>query len=519
MLTKIELDDLLEKPVEGSEMLSLMREELAAMKGNFDTCHELMKKLVVYDPPKEASRIAPADGSLNTTPKRTRLKFPFSRTRPKKSTRANTVPSESITSGPSNAPTKCGTPTIISVQVITETLAQGGAEEAELRDSTPFWRRLYWQALERKSFENAIEALDKSNKLLWRMIKLKSLSEPSFPLRSTTFDEVAAGELARTRSQLHSLHTLICHVNSARPRIALDIQLVQRPSQTKIKYVERFEELKEKICADTDLFVLHARLPCIDSSKSIRILAEFPKARHTGPEAQKSQDDEISSLSTKMVPTESSSGTTFKLLGRVSGPSTADWIRIYQDTNGVFSHTETLASLLREGSYRDRKFTTERTRMAAVVALSYLQCVDWHKWPDTYPRPLNYRIYTTEGTQTPPLKKLMPFFSWSLGDQKVSSSEIDNAEGPANAPVLELGIVLFQIGTWKDLVYDEEADIEEIAKSVKNAIGDVAHQAGVKYATIVEACLDTKGDSLRGYQTLYQRVYGSLLKLEEELRN
>lgn len=50
MLAKIELDDLLEKPVEGSEMLSLMREELAAMKASFDTCHELMK---VYDPPKE----------------------------------------------------------------------------------------------------------------------------------------------------------------------------------------------------------------------------------------------------------------------------------------------------------------------------------------------------------------------------------------------------------------------------------------------------------------------------------
>jgi hypothetical protein len=53
MLAKIELDDLLEKPVEGSEVLSLMREELAAMKASFDTCHELMKKLVLYDPPKE----------------------------------------------------------------------------------------------------------------------------------------------------------------------------------------------------------------------------------------------------------------------------------------------------------------------------------------------------------------------------------------------------------------------------------------------------------------------------------
>jgi hypothetical protein len=166
-----------------------------------------------------------------------------------------------------------------------------------------------------------------------------------------------------------------------------------------------------------------------------------------------------------MAPTESSSRPTFKLLGRVSGPSTADWIRIYQDTNDVFSHTATLASLLRQGSYRDHKFTMERTRMAAVVALSYLQCVDWHKWPDTYPRPLNYRIYTTEGTQTPRLKKLMPFFTWSLGDQKVSSSEIDNTEGPANAPVLELGIVLFQIGTWKDLAYDQFSITTVVFKS------------------------------------------------------
>jgi hypothetical protein len=116
----------------------------------------------------------------------------------------------------------------------------------------------------------------------------------------------------------------------------------------------------------------------------------------------------------------------------------------------------------------------------------------------------------------------MPFFSWSLGhgEHNVSSSDIDvNAEGLPNALALELSIVLFQIGVWKDFAYGEEADIEEIAKSAKNAIDDVAHISGLNYAAIVEACLDAKGDSLRGYHALYQRVYGSLLKLEEELRS
>lgn len=116
------------------------------------------------------------------------------------------------------------------------------------------------------------------------MVKLKSLSEPSFPLRSTTFGEVAEGELAQTRSQLHSLHTLIRHVNNARRESPLTFNL-SRDHHKRKSNIERFEEPKEKVCADTDL---HA-LPCINSSKSIRILAEFPKARHTGPEAQKSR--------------------------------------------------------------------------------------------------------------------------------------------------------------------------------------------------------------------------------------
>jgi hypothetical protein len=45
MLAKVQLEDLLEKPVEGSEMLDIMREELAAMKANFDICHKAMRKL------------------------------------------------------------------------------------------------------------------------------------------------------------------------------------------------------------------------------------------------------------------------------------------------------------------------------------------------------------------------------------------------------------------------------------------------------------------------------------------
>jgi hypothetical protein len=57
-----------------------------------------------------------------------------------------------------------------------------------------------------------------------------------------------------------------------------------------------------------------------------------------------------------------------------------------------------------------------------------------------------------------------------------------------------------------------------MAKLAKLAIGDVTSRAGVKYATIVEACLDTKSDS-RGYRILYEQVLVSLLKLEEELRH
>jgi hypothetical protein len=81
-------------------------------------------------------------------------------------------------------------------------------------------RKIYWQALSKKSFDNAIEDLEKSNKLLWKMVKLKSFGEPSFPLG-------AEEELDRTRSQVHLLHTLLIrHVNTALPKVALDIQLV-----------------------------------------------------------------------------------------------------------------------------------------------------------------------------------------------------------------------------------------------------------------------------------------------------
>ena len=142
-----------------------------------------------------------------------------------------------------------------------------------------------------------------------------------------------------------------------------------------MKYEERFEELKQNLSVDTaTLFVLHA-LPSPTSNKSIRILVEVPNTR------------------------------------RISGSTAADWIRVHQDTNGAFSYTATLASLIENGSYRDRKFLAERTRIASAVTLSYLLGVDWHKWPNGYPRLQNYRIFIAEGNQTPPLKIIMPFFS------------------------------------------------------------------------------------------------------------
>ena len=143
-----------------------------------------------------------------------------------------------------------------------------------------------------------------------------------------------------------------------------------------MKYEGRFEELKQNLSVDTTLFVLHA-LPSPTSNKSIRILVEVPNTRH---EAQECEDEEIANLSAQMVAVEPASEPTFKVIGRISGSTAADWIRVHQDKNGTFSYTATLASLIENGSYRDRKFLAERTRIASVVTLSYLLGVDWHKW-------------------------------------------------------------------------------------------------------------------------------------------
>jgi putative lipoic acid-binding regulatory protein len=409
-------------------------------------------------------------------------------------------------------------PSVLQDPILQQEADEEHREQQSVHTATNLYHRLHWALSEKKTFDAAIKELDKSNGILFRIIRIQSLDDPTFLLADPITDMKAKQELYKVLLHLKGLHTLLCSVNpSSKPNhVGISIQLLAEYTSNKDKLSALYNELKLK----NNSYVFYLQAHKAEESCSYLLLAEMSQLASQAAEGIQA----IESLKTQieLINPDIESDETFKLIGHVSIPgSSSGQLRLFQNIRTSFKNPRTLIGLLEDQSLSSRSHASWHAKVGFQVAIAYAQFVSIKVFPYSYPRPANYRYYEPSGRPRPLIDNI-PYLFWGFGSKPTPGDfDLDSRDPPGNAPAVELGLLLYQIGSWKVLEYvDSEGrvDLLSLGREARSSLQDVVLNTGLKYANIVQACFDTK-NSENDWKILYQRVFSSLQQLYIELQH
>ena len=172
---------------------------------------------------------------------------------------------------------------------------------------------------------------------------------------------------------------------------------------------------------------------------------------------------------------------------------------VYRATNSWRSPLN-LADILSDPSYLEHMTPIEIIWLAKLLVTSHLCFLPVQRELNVQPRPSNYRFYCEPDNEFDPWVDgnplvLKPFLSIGFGtSQKSTFGALSEFNHPPYASVMELGLVLYQIGAGRVINYGTgraglaQAKAKILRELERDSIVDAV--AGSSYVSIIEGCLN-----------------------------
>jgi hypothetical protein len=371
--------------------------------------------------------------------------------------------------------------------------------------------RLKWAAEDRSQFFSAIEDLTRANDLLESLLRIKSLEDDTFAVRGSNPDEDTQSSIKTIRSSLEKLHRDLLEINPNGRDIdfSLKLALDQSDKETYADYVDSTFE------SDSEVFSLQAHLKTRHriNDRSVYLLAETVKG---APQAHTPPVDVITSFG-EIDP---DSDPAFQRLGD-NGPH----LSIFQDKSAEWKRTQTLADALRDQKFQDICFQKHYIQLGLFMAFSYAALSFTFKGKPNFPLTGNYVYYDQVASDSDiedtsidpglvtdnndeetsddasadatPIEEAFqdlqsPYINYSFGSRatNLSTKTLGKRPGftaPTNNPVVSLGLLLYQIGSWQPML---ARDIAQMRRDALDRSHDLIRLSGVEFADITRTCLN-----------------------------
>ena len=385
----------------------------------------------------------------------------------------------------------------------TEDPEQQAADSEALQSATGFPRRARWAIIDWQKLNSSLEHIRISIDGLHSLLRL----EYSYSPRASSAKQKTAANsaLLPVRKALSRLHHGLAGLNDAsQPDNQLSIQLREHWDSTS----EEFSGLADLEVRDGSyVFSIQKSVSSDPKTDSILLLVDTPKEI---PDSQ--GEDSMTTNLPRMTDLDGPKGTaTSSTSDQRSRIETWGYFptpqrrSISKDLHIVHRATSSwrsplhLADILSNPSYVEHITPIEITWLAKLLVTSHLCFLPVQRELNVQPRPSNYRFYCKPEDEFDPWADgnplvLKPFLSIGFGTSRKSIfGAVSEFNHPPYASVMELGLVLYQIGSGRVVNYGagRAGFAQAKAKILRELDRDssVDAIAGSSYVSIIEGCL------------------------------
>ena len=407
---------------------------------------------------------------------------------------------------------------LLSDPVLLAKTTQELAEAERRQGSTSFLQRLRWSLIEKNKFEKAIKELRRSNSNLHHLVPLRENNASVTLLKERRSDNVT--ESKDTQEFVKRLHKAVSSVNAPNStnRLTFGMKLVNNHETTR----ELWDNQGLAFRDGSSVFQLQAQKLGNEGQSSLLLVDAFLQGDPTITDDAEKSSNPISSMYESILPLSDSGDENFKLLGHIPLEKREEGCCLfYQDISASWVSKSTLERDLHNQDLSSSNLRTQHITLAALAALPYAQCPK-EKFATPHPRPQNYHFFDQEGEQDSTDEQPVPYVSFGLGSQAPRASTRNAGRfvpvgESLNIPGIELGLLLFQIGSWTPLEYmSGHKALEKMKAKALASLDEVTSHSGLAYARIVEACLLLSKEDYEA--DLYQEVVARLQELDRSLK-
>ncbi|KAL2056509.1 hypothetical protein ABVK25_002903 [Lepraria finkii] len=373
-----------------------------------------------------------------------------------------------------------------------------------LQSSTGFPRRARWAIIDWQKLHDSLEHIRASIDGLHSLLRLEySYSPRPSPSKQ---NKSANSALLPVRKALHRLHRgLACLGDTSESDHQLSIQLREHWDNTSMELSSLTDiEIRDGSYVfsiqkshsynpdpDSVLLLVDTRKKVPDSPDDDGMIANLPRLRDLdGPRflRQGSSSDQRSRVET---------------LGYIPTPqsrSISNDLHIVHQAPTSWRSPLHLAEILSDPSYVEHITPVEIIWLAKLLVTSHLCFLPVQRDLNVQPRPSNYRFYCKPEEDFNPWAEnnpliLKPFLSIGFGtNRNQTPGGLSDFNHPPYASVIELGLVLYQIGAGR--VIDYGTGRAGLAKAKAKVLRELERDssvdtfAGSSYVSIIEGCLN-----------------------------
>lgn len=428
-------------------------------------------------------------------------------------------------------------PSILSLPAVVITHQKLSDDTEILQSSTTRRSRVGWAIKDRGAFLQAVKELRESNDLLESLLNIQSLEHPTQRHSPLGTGIEPPTETLDVKEPLEQLHLALIEANGSDSTkcLAFGIKLAYNHRATK--------DDVEKDGHDLDLrpnsycFYLQAHM--VDgwcySKYSRGLLVETPQAGRIGDADLNNvrQQVQVKTLRQALVLGGPRPGEGFRFLGGISHPSSNNMHYVFQGMDGPGGMKETLEDLLHDAGFNQHQYIKGHIGLAFILAISHLHFASINL-PSPSHRPKNYYYYdggneTTDGQDKDKHEEdvLSPYLFAGFGSKvkKQSTHAIGRRSGArssASTSIIELGLLLHQIGCWKPLTYrGGSSGLADLKTQAVAKLPDVDRRVGLIFSEVVGRCLDWRkqyqGNQESERAAFYELIVRPLKELSDEL--
>jgi len=425
-------------------------------------------------------------------------------------------------------------------EIIQRVASQQRKDAESMQSSASFRKRAMWIAKDREDYKTIIRAITESNDLIERLVRNRALK----CLNSVAVGEDDGGkttyqhQIMPAKANGSALPALPSKENSCIKVLSrLHGALIQSKkskegkvmakshfgfkasldhSLTKENLLADFEELPFRV--DSQVHLLQTLKASNPSESTLLVSESLVEPSLVQVTLQVPNDD--------LDP--------FVHLGDFSA-TPSDTHRLYMDSTPWVSITS-LQDLI--GLTEKPPSPAIRYRLAALLATTHLHSTGLSYTPgQLHPENFKYFDIPSEagsfalGEMLEDEDRLLSLYYFSgIGSSrpKISTRSIGAFRGTTpmfDVATTELGLLLYQIGSWQRLEYGKSSStvaLEKLRGVVKQRIHELHREAGLRYAETVEKCLEWRHKSTKEREAelprLYDEIVKSLRDLDEEIR-